>query len=170
MARSISSENQTSNLASHQTSGHSLFWWSLKIICGASLITALFLKVIYQLTPWFYFPVVAAQLLVFTGAGLTLWHYLKLKRSSRDISQPKHLVCRAGLYKFIRHPMYFADMLVSIGLFLLFPTIVTTLILLVGLIGMVRQSQVEDLYMQSLFVDEFDQWRAKTKLILPFIY
>ncbi len=178
MERSILSESRVSKAhskslskaRSHASRDHSLFWWSLKIGCAATLISALFLKVIYQLTPWFSAPVILAQALVFVGAASTLWHYRQLKRSSNNIEQPAALVQRPGLFKLIRHPMYLSDMLVSSGLFLLFPTVPTIVVLAVGLFALVRQSQVEDQYMQQRFDAEFQEWQGKTKLILPFIY
>jgi len=148
---------------------HSMFWWSLKVFCGTTLIAALFLKVIYELPSWFAFPTMIAQLLVLVGAGSTLWHYSKLKSSTSDISQPSRLVVRPGLFSLVRHPMYLSDVLVSTGLFLLFPTIPTLLVLGLGWFGIVRQAQVEDGYMLQLFGEEFTAWQKDTKLIFPYI-
>ena len=140
------------------------------MFCGIALISALLVKAVYQLVPWFEFPILGAQLLVFTGAGISLWHYLELKRSTSDISKPSCLIRESALYRFVRHPMYLGDMVAYTGLFLLFPTFLSALILSLGLVSLVRQSQIEDAHLALLFGAEYKQWKAATKLIVPSIY
>jgi len=172
MEKSISSVRQPSSgqADANDLGGHTLFWWSLKGICATALIAALLLGAIYQLNPWFNFPIRVAQALVLIGAISTLWHYLKLKRSTNDISKPQTLVHQSGLFGLIRHPMYLSDVFVSCGLFLLFPTIATLPVLALGIMGVMRQAKIEDDYMQRLFPVEFNRWKQNTKLIFPLVY
>lgn len=164
-----SSYEDSSNTPPHDEN-HEIKWWSLKLFSGSALIGALFLHFIYQIPSQFSFPIIVGQLMVISGAGLSLAHYFKLKKSSEDISRPNTLEHTFLLYKLIRHPMYFGDFIVYIGLFLLFPNLVSAFILAIGLIALVKQSMVEDVFAEHWFPEEFQKWKGKTKLIFPFVF
>lgn len=177
MKKSPSSTSSTPNKASNNSKtgpinniAHSIKWWSIKLFSGTSLIAALFLKMIYDLPSQIQFPIVWAQVLVITGGLTSLLHYCYLKRKSNDISQPNQLIRRFGLFKVIRHPMYFGDVLTYLGLFLMFPNSVSAIILLFAIIAIVKQSGVEDAFMASQFAEHHAAWKDKTKRVFPFIY
>ena len=149
---------------------HPIFWWSIKVVCGAILIGSLFLMVIYQVPGLFSVPVIFAQALVLLGASTALWHYRILKRNGCDISVPRRLICNGGLYPRLRHPMYFADMMAYTGLFLLMPNVLTVLALALAYCALLRQAQVEDVYLASRFPQEFQQWKQSSRLIIPLVY
>ena len=65
--------------------------------------------------------------------------------------------------------MYLFDAIASLGLFLLFPSTETSPVLMLGLVAVVQQSKFEDRYLERRFTDEFDSWKKRSKLILPFI-
>jgi protein-S-isoprenylcysteine O-methyltransferase Ste14 len=108
--------------------------------------------------------------LVLCGGGISIFHYLGLKQLNKDISCPECLEQYFGLYKLVRHPMYFGDFIAYIGLFLLFPNVFSALILIIGLIALVKQSSVEDSFLEKQFPNEFKAWKGKTKLIFPYIF
>lgn len=149
---------------------HSIFWWSIKVVCGATLIGSLFLMVIYQAPSLFRVPVVFSQALVLIGASVALWQYRILKRNGCDISVPKRLVYKGGLYSRLRHPMYFADMIAYTGLFLLMPNMLTAFVLGLAYYALFRQAQVEDFYLASRFPREFQKWQLSSRMIVPFVY
>jgi len=149
---------------------HPIFWWSLKVVCGAVLIASLFLMVIYQLPVLFTVPTIVAQSLVFAGAFVSLWHYRILKKSTANMIAPTELITKQGLFRWLRHPMYLADMIAYTGLFMLMPNVFTVFVLLMAYVALFRQAQIEDAYMASLFVGEFDRWQASSRLLFPFIY
>ena len=92
-------------------------WWWTKI----TIALALFLQagvvlgggVGASLVP---IPLWVAQVVIGVGALLSLGHYGILKSTTRDIARPARLVTRRGLYPWIRHPMYFGDFVVIVGL------------------------------------------------------
>jgi protein-S-isoprenylcysteine O-methyltransferase Ste14 len=149
---------------------HAIFWWSLKVSCGTILIAALFIGVLYELNPWFVASRTLAQALVVIGGASAIFHYLRLKSLNKRFERPDALETEHGLYRRVRHPMYFSDCLTYIGLFLLFPTIATAIVLGLGVVSLVQQSKVEDRYLAERFGQQFSDWRDRSKLIVPFIY
>ena len=149
---------------------HAIFWWSLKVSCGTILIAALFIGVLYELNPWFVASRTLAQALVVIGGASAIVHYLRLKSLNKRFERPDVLETEYGLYTRVRHPMYFSDCLSYIGLFLLFPTIATAIVLGLGVVSLVKQSKVEDRFLAERFGQQFCDWRERSKLIVPFIY
>jgi protein-S-isoprenylcysteine O-methyltransferase Ste14 len=149
---------------------HSIFCWSVKVCCGTILIASLFICTLYELQPWFVPPRLLAQTLVIIGGLSAVFHYRKLDSFSCRFAQPDTLVTDQGLYRYIRHPMYLSDCLICTGLFLLFPTVPTAMILAAGIVALVRQSKEEDRYLSERFKQQFTDWRTHTKLIVPLVY
>jgi protein-S-isoprenylcysteine O-methyltransferase Ste14 len=154
----------------HSCVSHDLKWWSLKLVSGTALIAELFLGVIYHLPSAFLFPVLVSQLLVLFGGAISLIHYGKLKRNTADISRPNSLEKSFGLFRQVRHPMYLGDSISYAGLFLLFPNVISGLILALGLLALCKQAEVEDEFITQQFPNSFGQWKGKTKLIIPIVY
>lgn len=117
----MSGNPTTEQPAAKRLPPHSIFWWSIKVVCGAALIASLFLMIIYDLNRLFSVPALLAQLLVISGGITSIWHYRLLKQSSKDIAEPSALVSESALFRWIRHPMYLADMVAYTGLFLIAP-------------------------------------------------
>ncbi|MFT6407016.1 MAG: protein-S-isoprenylcysteine O-methyltransferase Ste14 [Arenicella sp.] len=149
---------------------HGIFWWSLKFSCGTILVAGLFIGVLYQLDPWFVVSRGIGQALVIIGSASAIFHYLRLKSLNKRFEQPDILETEYGLFRYVRHPMYLSDCLLYIGLFLLFPTIPTVIVLGLGIVALVRQSKVEDKYLAERFAEPFSQWHEHSKLIIPFVY
>lgn len=149
---------------------HSIFCWSVKVCCGTILIASLFICTLYELQPWFAPQLSLAKALIIVGGLSAIFHYRKLEAYSCKFAQPDTLVTDRGLYRFIRHPMYFSDSLMCIGLFLLFPTIPTAFVLAVATVALIRQSKEEDRYLAQRFNQQFTGWYKRTKLIIPLVY
>lgn len=66
--------------------------------------------------------------------------------------------------------MCLGDTVTYIGMFLLFPNIVSGLILIVAIVALVKQAKVEDDYLAEKFLEDFELWKGKTKLIFPYLY
>jgi protein-S-isoprenylcysteine O-methyltransferase Ste14 len=152
------------------TGCHSIVWWSIKVACGAILIACLFICTLYDLGPWFSSSRLFPQALVIVGGLSAIFHYLRLKSVNSKFERPDTLVTEIGLFRYVRHPMYLSDCLTYSGLFLLFPTMPTAIVLVIGILALVQQSKVEDRYLAARFEQQFTDWRQRSKLIIPFIY
>ena len=149
---------------------HSLVWWSIKVACGALLITNAFVVVLYGLDTTFESPRLFAQLMVIGGGVCSIYHYLKLKAQNSDIQTPQRLETKAGLYSFIRHPMYLGDILIYSGLALLYPTLFSIPVKHISIVALCKQADVEDQYLTCRFTEQFPEWRTHSYRLIPYIY
>jgi len=65
--------------------------------------------------------------------------------------------------------MYFADIFIYFGLFLLCMQPSSLLVLLLGVLAIFKQAQVEDKALATQFAEEFAEWRARSSLLLPYM-
>jgi protein-S-isoprenylcysteine O-methyltransferase Ste14 len=74
----------------------------------------------------------------------------------------------SGPYRFVRHPIYSGILLAGLG-----TALVTTLWLLVGVVGLAGlftySATVEEKIMSSSFPDAYRSYRARTKMLIPFV-
>jgi len=152
--------------ASHAKRG----WW-VKVLCGVALIVGVVTHYLMGIPPLFFkAPVLLAQSLVIGGTVLVFWHFLLLRRLNKELELPEVLVTDGGLYCVVRHPMYFADAIYYTGLALLWPSVTSAVILLVGLIALVYQAHEEDRWCAQRFPHEFPRWSARSALLIPYLY
>lgn len=144
-------------------------WWIAKVAFGLLLVGHLVAVAanLYSLPTYPLVPVIVAQILVVTGALLTLWHYFLLKSSAGDLSRPSRLVNDRGLFTVVRHPMYLGDILLYAGLAMLAADGVAFVLASLGIAGIVGQAVMEDRAMRTRFGDEFDAWKRRTGLLVP---
>lgn len=146
-------------------------YWAMKVTGGLGLALRVAL---HFLGVWpagaAPLPLVVGQGLVLAGAGINIQHYRFLKRQNPNVASPGFLEAEKGLYRWIRHPMYFGDLLLMIGLALLAPDLVSALLLAIGTVGVGIQSRIEDALMARMFGESFEAWRKRTRLLIPGIF
>jgi protein-S-isoprenylcysteine O-methyltransferase Ste14 len=160
----------TFNIRINTPSSDLSLWWLLKVICGLLLVTNQVFSMKGGVLPYsFALPLLLSQLLVFIGGGLFLIHFYLLKRVNRRFDRPAQLITEKGLFPWIRHPMYFGEMMLDIGLasFALHP--VSVAVLLLALTALYKQALHEDRYLSRHFGDDFLEWEAHTWLVIPFV-
>ncbi|OYX96233.1 MAG: hypothetical protein B7Y76_09000, partial [Sphingobacteriia bacterium 35-40-5] len=74
-----------------------------------------------------------------------------------------------GPYLWIRHPMYSSVLLVAIGLLLLNPSIIATMLLLVLIIDLHFKLGWEETMLSEKF-EEYKIYQQQSKKLIPFIY
>ncbi|MEE4377847.1 MAG: methyltransferase [Candidatus Competibacteraceae bacterium] len=125
--------------------------------------------ILYNFNYWPIIPTAISQTLVIVGAVISIFHYNILKRFNKNISKPNYLVLKKGLFPYIRHPMYFGDMISCLGLFTLSANWATVVVLLISYVALFKQAQIEDGYLEELFGESFTNWSHQSKLIFPFV-
>lgn len=150
---------------------HEITWWALKVICGVILISGLIVRftLVGAIQPLVDVPILLAQVLVIIGGVGYCWHYFVMRSVNSDMSKPTLLVSQLSLYRVIRHPMYFADMICYTGLALLWLNSLSILILLISYFALHRQALIEDRYIATRFATEHQKWRQTTSLVIPFV-
>ena len=76
----------------------------------------------------------------------------------------------SGVYKFIRHPLYFSGLLIFIGIFIYFQSWLSSILLIPSFLFINLRIKHEEKELLGLFTEDFLQYKKLTKKIIPFIY
>jgi len=108
-----------------------------------------------------------------TGAILTLISRAQLGRfGTAELSTEKdHQLFTQGVYKYIRNPMYSGGLIATIGFCLVFRCIITLFIMFIYTFFVYRMRIIEEeRILLAKFGQEFEDYKRKTKRLLPFLY
>lgn len=100
------------------------------------------------------------------GGALNLWHY-RLLKAVGNAEAPDRLMTKGGLWPWIRHPMYFGELLLMTGLTLMIG-LAATPVWLVSIVCLVTLAKVEDAAMARRFPEMHAAWSKRSGLIVPF--
>jgi protein-S-isoprenylcysteine O-methyltransferase Ste14 len=104
------------------------------------------------------------------GLGLAVWARIRLGRNwgmpMTQKDDPE--LVTSGPYQFVRHPIYSGILLALLG-----TSLATEVYLLIaaGVMGayFIYSASVEEKLMTSLFPNTYPSYRAKTKMLIPFV-
>ena len=148
-----------------------LRWWIIKVLSSMVLITILVLN---YLTDWYFktYPIDTrfSISIVLIGGVIFFYHYYQIKRKNVTLDAASELVTGPGLFRYVRHPMYFGELLIILGYMLLAFNLVTLLVFLIGSIAILKQSKVEDQFLAKKYQSRHQDWAQSTKLIIPVVY
>ncbi|MFW9970935.1 MAG: methyltransferase family protein [Candidatus Odinarchaeota archaeon] len=112
-------------------------------------------------------------ILYITGALLVFVARTQLGRfGTAELStEEDHQLFTQGVYKYIRNPMYSGGLIATIGFCLVFRCIITLIIMFVYtfLIYRMRILEEERILLKK-FGKEFEDYKKKTKKLIPFLY
>jgi protein-S-isoprenylcysteine O-methyltransferase Ste14 len=114
---------------------------------------------------------IAAQILLILGLLLGIWAILSMKFKVNVFPEllPNSKLITSGPYKFIRHPMYTAVLLVAAAWAATNFTALTAALWVVLLIDLLYKLTYEEKLLRTTFTD-YKQYQKRTKRLLPFIY
>jgi protein-S-isoprenylcysteine O-methyltransferase Ste14 len=148
--------------------------WLLAIVWFSALAVALYERLVLNWTAFGGWLLVAGVALVILGIGGRLMCRRTLGRYylPQLKIQPGHRLVSIGLYRYVRHPMYAAHLLLDIGLTLALSSILGTLLMGVGMLaGFVYRIRVEEALLGAQFGDEWWEYVARTSYrMIPFVY
>jgi protein-S-isoprenylcysteine O-methyltransferase Ste14 len=110
----------------------------------------------------------ASTVLVLGGSAAAVFTLLRLGRSFSLMAEARGLVT-SGPYRFVRHPLYLAEELAIIGMFLQFISVGTALILAVQIAFQLRRMHNEEAILAETF-PEYGIYRANTARLIPGLY
>jgi protein-S-isoprenylcysteine O-methyltransferase Ste14 len=84
--------------------------------------------------------------------------------------QPGHELVTDGPYRYVRHPSYLGMMLAFVGWALVFRSSVGLLAAALGLRLLVERITSEEAMLASQFGSAYDEYRASTWRLVPWIY
>ena len=111
------------------------------------------------------------QILFYSGIVIAIWAAILLGPNLTPLPKPKPSgqLIQTGLYKLVRHPIYFGVILVSFGWAGIEQTIYTLVLAFVLLIFFDLKSRQEERWLTQKF-SEYDVYKQNTKKLIPYIY
>jgi protein-S-isoprenylcysteine O-methyltransferase Ste14 len=130
-----------------------------------------FLVYVFPLLPRRELSVTAemiSTLMVLAGSSAGIVALLQLGRSFSMMSEARRLVT-SGFYRFVRHPLYLAEELAIVGIFIQFASVWTALILVVQIAFQLRRMYNEELILAKVF-PEYTAYCDRTARLIPGVY
>jgi protein-S-isoprenylcysteine O-methyltransferase Ste14 len=93
----------------------------------------------------------------------------KLGRPQGQIENTTRLIV-SGVYRWIRHPLYASLGLLGLGIFLKRTTTMTAILALVDLIAVYLTALIEEKEMRVRFGEDYETYRRKTKMFVPYVF
>jgi protein-S-isoprenylcysteine O-methyltransferase Ste14 len=109
-----------------------------------------------------------ATLLLLGGNALAVLVLLQLGRSFSIMAEARQLVT-AGVYRWVRHPLYLAEELAVIGIVLQFLSLSTALLLAAQIAFQLRRMRNEERVLGETF-PEYADYKERTAMLLPGVY
>jgi protein-S-isoprenylcysteine O-methyltransferase Ste14 len=111
---------------------------------------------------------IAATTLILLGTALAAYALTQLGRSFSVMAEARQLVT-SGVYRIVRHPLYVAEEIAVIGLFIQFLSYQTLLLVAVHAGFQLRRIRNEEAVLISTF-PEYGAYKEKTARVIPGIY
>jgi protein-S-isoprenylcysteine O-methyltransferase Ste14 len=137
----------------------------LSALMGTSLVYAIALFPRRELSPA---AGIVATLLVLGGSLAALFALVRLGRSFSVMAEARQLVT-SGVYRFVRHPLYSAEAVATIGVVMQFLSLWTALLFAVQIAFQLRRMRNEEIVLGEIF-PEYAAYKARTARLIPGIY
>jgi protein-S-isoprenylcysteine O-methyltransferase Ste14 len=113
----------------------------------------------------------AGQILFYLGIAIAVWAAILLGPNLTPLPKPKANgeLIQAGLYRIVRHPIYFGVILVCFGWAAIEQTLYSFVLAVILLIFFDLKSKQEEIWLIEKF-SNYETYRKKTKKLIPWIY
>ena len=146
----------------------------LYVVVQAILLIALFfgpkdifgLPTMLNQTLWWI-----GQILFYSGIVIAIWAAILLGPNLTPLPKPKPSgeFIQSGLYRFVRHPIYFGVILVCFGWASIEQTLYTLVLAIILLIFFDLKSRQEEIWLTEKF-SEYAEYKITAKKLIPFLY
>ena len=111
------------------------------------------------------------QILFYSGIVIAIWAAILLGPNLTPLPKPKPSgqLIQTGLYRLVRHPIYFGVILVSFGWAGIEQTLYTLVLATILLIFFDLKSRQEERWLTQKF-SEYAEYKMTTKKLIPFVY
>lgn len=110
--------------------------------------------------------------MVLVGVALNVTSALTLGSfySSTLRTREDHQLITRGAYRYIRHPIYFGTLLVTVGVSVFAGSLLGFLVMSLLVPLFLRRITLEEVMLQEEFGEQYTSYRQKTKKLVPFAY
>src|SRR5439155_9033842 len=105
---------------------------------------------------------------ILVGTVAAVYVLSQLGRSFSVMAEARRLVT-SGVYRIVRHPLYLAEELAVIGIFMQFLSLWTALLLAMQIAFQLRRMRNEEVILGEIF-PEYADYKARTTRLIPGIY
>jgi protein-S-isoprenylcysteine O-methyltransferase Ste14 len=84
--------------------------------------------------------------------------------------QRNHRLIQDGIYAWIRHPLYLSLLLIPTGIALVFASLLAVPILILAAAFVFDRMRIEDRLLASRFGAEFEDYRRRTRRLIPLVF
>ena len=155
-------------------------WTSLIFILITSIgfIVAVIDFIFFQNLKFQFFGLIGLALVII-GGYLRMKARLQLRKkagfdnlvstSRLQIVEGQQLV-KDGLYKHVRHPLYLGEILRNLGIVSIFSSGIGIVFIMVGIIFLLFRINAEEKMLVEAFGSDYEDYKRKTKRLIPYIY
>jgi len=126
------------------------------------------------------FPIINTNLFLYLGSLLILVgmliRFIAVKTLGKFFTvnlaiQGNHRIIKTGFYKYVRHPSYSGSLLSFLGFCLTVNNWLSLVIIMVPiLITFLNRINIEEELLQQQFRSEYEEYKKKTKRLIPWVY
>jgi protein-S-isoprenylcysteine O-methyltransferase Ste14 len=109
-----------------------------------------------------------STLLILAGDGFAVFVLVRLRHSFSIMAEARELVT-SGPYRLVRHPLYLAEQVATLGNVMQFLSVWTALLAVVQILFQLRRISNEEALLTEVF-PEYAAYRQKTARVIPRIY
>ena len=116
---------------------------------------------------------IAGLAIYVTGFAVMAWALIALRRSYQLgglTPRPEDRMVTSGPYRVIRHPMYAAVLLISLGLAGLTQSLIGLAVVVIYLALLSRLIPIEESRLLSAYGESYAAYRRDTRRLVPFVY
>lgn len=110
----------------------------------------------------------ASTLLILGGDGFAVFALVRLRYSFSIMPEARELVT-SGPYRFVRHPLYLAEQVATLGNVMQFLSVWTALLVVVQILFQLRRISNEETLLAKVFPD-YAAYRQRTARVIPGIF
>lgn len=127
---------------------------------------------------YFWFEIAPGLIFMISGALFFLGATLVRTRAHHDLGRAFSMyiekdgesgIVRSGLYAYIRHPLYLANLLLFVACPLFLQSRFTWLVTILGLIGVLKRIRVEEQFLREQ-AEEYPEYESETWALIPGLY
>lgn len=151
---------------------HSLWWLFALITLGYALSFVIGATKTGRIYHWnTLFGI--GMILVAVGLVIRVYSFLALRQYfTYSVSKVEnHQIIQTGLYRFIRHPGYLGQLIIFAGISISLSNWLSIMTMMIPVIsGYLNRINIEERFMAEQMGEEYLNYRARTKRLIPLIY
>jgi protein-S-isoprenylcysteine O-methyltransferase Ste14 len=138
-------------------------WIAANLVWGIYLSLAGPIPLVFEGLPWMG----VGLALVLVGLAISVWAWWLFRRLERLFGVRIDRLVTVGPYRYVRHPQYFALMLMTLGLSLIFNTLQLLLFALSTTAAFYISALMEERKLLAIFGQQYRDYAAKTPRFIP---